>query len=238
MADMTLVEGNQPMYVSADWLSDEILQTESEDLSQIPLPKFVGKKKDVRLDPMSQSSLPHPSPVLQQELWKLEQQQILWMKLQQRQMLSQRVQELQGQLLSQLYPTQTVGRDNGGYPMAYSSPYLQSPVQTSMGSWYETQTGNQTWSSTPKVPKVPRNTFAQNKVPPQVPHPVPGPESQGTAKDTNSNQKIVKLPKANLNKTDDKNKGVSTAGMIWIGFDGPRCKGPRSFPSKQPTGSK
>ena len=233
MADMTLVEGNQPMYVSADRLSDEILQTESEDLSQIPLPKFVGEKKDVRLDPMSQSSLPHPS-VLQQELWKLEQQQILWMKLQQRQMLSQRVQELQGQLLSQLYPTQTVGHDNGGYPMAYSSPYLQSPVQTSMGSWYETQTENQTWSSTPKVPKT-RNT-ALTKVP-KVPHPVPG-ESQGTAKDT-QNQKIVKLPKANLNKTDDKNKGVSTAGMIWIGFDGPRCKGPRSFPSKQPTfGSK
>jgi len=231
MADMTLVDGNQPMYASPDLLPDGILQMESEDLSQIPLPRFVDSK-DVRLDPMSQSSQ-HPS-VLQQELLKLQQQQILWMKLQQRQMLSQQVQELQGQLLSQLYPTQTLGHD-GGYPMAYSSPYLQSP-QTSMGSWYETQMEAQTRGTTPKVePKVPKTT--RNTARNTVPNKSQG-GSQGGSKDVAQNQKMVRLPKANLNKTDDKNKGVSTEGMIFIGFDGPRCKGPRSFPAKQETGSK
>ena len=226
MADMTLVD-SQPMYVSSDLLSDEICQ-KSEDLSQVPLPRFARGSKDLP-ERQWQSSQHHHYAVLQQELFKLEQQQVLWMKLQQRQMLFQQVQELQGQMLSQPYQT-GVGRDNGGYPMA-SSPYLESPLQASMGSWCGNQM-QESWSK-PKVkaPKgVSTKTRASNHVPNHV-H-VPGVGADGE-KDTH--QKILKLPKANLNKTDDKNKGVSTAGMIWIGFEGPRCKGPRSFPAQQTT---
>ena len=230
MADMTLVD-SQPMYVSSDLLSDEIRQ-KSEDLSQIPLPRFMRGPKDLP-ERQLQSSQRHHYPVLQQELSKLEQQQILWMKLQQRQWLSQEVQELQWQMLSQHYQTQGVGRDmrdNGGYPMA-SSPYLESPLQASMGSWYENQM-QESWSK-PKVkaPKgVSTKTRASNHVPNHVKN-VPGVGADGEK----DQQKILKLPKANLNKTDDKNKGVSTAGMIFIGFEGPRCKGPRSFPAQETT---
>ena len=223
VADMT-----QRMYVSSDLLSDEILQ-KSEDLSQIPLPRFMRGPKDLP-ERQLQSSQRHHCPVVLQELLKLEQQQILLMKLQQRQWLSQQVQELQWQMLSQHYQTQGVGCDNGGYPMA-SSPYLESPLQALMGSWCENQM-QESWSK-PKVkaPKgVSTKTRASNHVPNHV-H-VPGVGADGE-KDTQ--QKILKLPKANLNKTDDKNKGVSTAGMIWIGFEGPHCKGPRSFPAQKTT---
>ena len=221
MADMTLVD-SQPMYVSSDLLSNEILQKNSEDLSQIPLPRFARGSKDLP-ERQLQSSQHHHYPVLQQELLKLEQQQILRMKLQQRQMLFQQVQELQGQMLSQPYQTQGVGCDNGGYPMA-SSPYLESP-EASMGSWYESQI-QETWIK-PKVKAakgVSTKTRASNHVPNKY---VPGVGVDGE-KDTQ--QKILKLPKANLNKTDDKNKGVSTAGMIWIGFDRiwrPSLQGPK-----------
>ena len=192
MADM---DGNQPMYVSPDLTSCENFQAESEALSQLPLPRFAcsGGSEDVRPDQNSQSSQ-HPS-VLQQELLKLEQQQILWMKLQLRQKLAQRVQELQGQLLLQ----QGVGHDNGGYPMA-SSPYLQSPVQASMGSWSETQMENETWSK----PKVKVSKAAKT----------PKPKVRGAQAEDTQNQ----LPKANLNKTDDKNTGGSTAGMVFPSF--------------------
>eukprot|EP00434_Breviolum_minutum_P017500 symbB.v1.2.015445.t2/scaffold1114.1/size137040/3 len=177
---------------------DRLLQgatAESEALSQLPLPRFAcsGGSEDVRPDPNSQSSQ-HPS-VLQQELLKLEQQQILWMKLQLRQKLAQRVQELQGQLLLQ----QGVGHDNGGYPMA-SSPYLESPVQASMGSWSEIQMENETWSK----PKVKVSKAAKT----------PKPKVRGAQAEDTQNQ----LPKANLNKTDDKNTGGSTAGMVFPSF--------------------
>ncbi len=83
-----------------------------------------------------------------------------------------------------------------------------------MGSWYASQI-QETWIK-PKVKAakgVSTKTRASNHVPNKY---VPGVGVDGE-KDTQ--QKILKLPKANLNKTDDKNKGVSTAGMIWIGFD-------------------
>ena len=234
MADMTLVD-SQPMYVSSDLLSDDEICQKSEDLSQIPLPRFVRGPKDLP-ERQLQSSQSHHYPVLQQELFKLEQQQILWMKWQQRQMLFQQVQELQGQMLSQHYQTQGVGRDmrdNGGYPMA-SSPYwyLESPLQASMGSWYGNQM-QESWSK-PKV-KAPKGVSTKTRASNHVPNHVKNVPGVGADDGKDTHQKIVKLPKANLNKTDDKNKGVSTAGMIWIGFDGPRCKGPRSFPAQQTT---
>ncbi len=71
MADMTLVD-SQPMYVSSDLLSDEICQ-KSEDLSQIPLPRFEPRSKYLP-ERQWQSSQHHHYAVLQQELFKLEQQ--------------------------------------------------------------------------------------------------------------------------------------------------------------------
>jgi len=186
------MDGNQPMYLAPDLLSNENFQ-EPEDLAQLPLPRFAcsGGSEDVRPDPNSQSSQ-HPS-TLRQELLKLEQQQILWMKLQLRDRLSQRVQELQGQLLLQ----QGVGHDNGGYPA--SSPYLESPVQASMGSWHETQMENKTWSK----PKVKAIKAAK----------APKPKVRGAQAEDTQNQSA----KTNLNTTD-KNTGASAADMVFPSF--------------------